>query len=103
VLPVTRRSGPTLRAVGLGGLVAGVTLFEDRDILPAMALARGDGLQGTVAVNLVVPVLEPGNPLTGLLEGLEGFIGKARGVLQGLEQGLGIGVVVADRGPAERS
>jgi hypothetical protein len=62
-----------------GGFIEGVTLFEDLDILPAMALAWRDELQGAVAVNLVVPVLEPGNPFTGFLKSLEGFIGEARG------------------------
>jgi len=79
-----------------GDFVQGVTLFEDHDILPAMALPRRDELQGAVSVNLVVPVLEPGDPLTGLVEVLEGFIGEARVILQRFEQGLGIGVVVAD-------
>ena len=55
----------------------------------------------TVAVLGVVPREEgPAESLGGLLAGESG--GEARVVLEGLELGLGKGVVVTDLGPAER-
>ncbi len=44
---------------GLGCLVQGMTLLQDSDVLPAMALSWCHEFQGTVTVDLVVPVLEP--------------------------------------------
>ncbi len=52
-----------------------------------MALARGDEFQGAATVNFVVPALEPGDPLAGLVKSTEGLLGNAGMVFEGLEQG----------------
>ena len=70
-------------------------------ILTAVTLIWRDELQGTVTMNLVVPMLETSNPFTCFLEATKGLVGKARVILQCLEQRLGVGVVVADRGSTE--
>jgi hypothetical protein len=68
-------------------------------------LANGDGrsvvslngcyeLDAAVAVLVVVPVDECGNPLTGLLFGCKGLAGVIRPILHCPEQGFGVGVVV---------
>lgn len=46
-------------------------------VLAPMALARGDDFQGTVAMLVVLPLLESGHPLTGLLQGIERLVRKA--------------------------
>ena len=77
-------------------------MCQNGAILTAMALARGDEFQATVAVDFVVPMLKPRHPLTRLADGIEGLVGKAGMIFQCFEQGLGIGVVVAHRGAAQR-
>lgn len=67
-----------------------------------MTLAGGDEFQATVAVDFVVPVLKSRHPLTRLADGIEGLVGKAGMIFERLEQGLGIGVVVAHRGATQR-
>ena len=71
-------------------------MLQDHDVIATMTLAWRDKLQGAVTVLLVVPPLETRNPFTSLLEALEGLVRKARVILHCLEQGFGIGVVVAD-------
>ncbi len=74
-LPVAGRAGPARGASGLGRLVAGVALGQNRAIFAAVALAGGDELQGAVAVGLVVPEDERGDPGTRVLEAFEGCSG----------------------------
>ena len=52
-------------------------------------------------MGLVVPVGKAGYPLPSVLQAGEGLAGGAGMVLEGLEQGLRVGVVITDRGPAE--
>jgi len=70
-------------------------------VLAPVALARGDEFQGAVAMLLVVPLFESGYPLTRLIQSVEGFVRKAGMILHGLEQRLGIRIVVTDRGATE--
>lgn len=67
-----------------------------------MTLGWGDELDRTVAMLVVVPANESGYPVTGLRDVGKCFARIVRTVLQRLEQGLGIRVVVADGRSAER-
>jgi hypothetical protein len=62
--------------------------------LTAVTLLRRYELDAAVAVLVVVPVDERGNPLTGLLFGCKGLAGVIRPILHCPEQGFGVGVVV---------
>jgi len=53
-----------------------------------MALSWGHEREGAVTVLLVIPVDEAGHPLARLFQGVEGLAGRARMVLEGLEQGF---------------
>jgi hypothetical protein len=77
--PIAGRAGPAFRVVGLGGLVEGIALGEQVAVFAAVALGRSDELQGTVAVRLVVPVGELGDPGAGLLDAGEGLVEPLRG------------------------
>jgi hypothetical protein len=64
--------------LGPGGGVDLLALLQDRPVLAAVSLSWGDELQGAVQMLLVVPVREALNPLTGLLDALEGLGGEVR-------------------------
>ena len=68
-LPVARRTTPAFGMLILGGLIEGVAPGQQRDVLPAMALGRGDELQATMVVFGVVPALALLRPTAGLVQG----------------------------------
>ena len=62
--------------------------------LTAVTLLRRNELYAAVAVLVVVPVDERGDPLTGLLFGCEWLAGVIMPIFHCPEQGFGVGVVV---------
>jgi hypothetical protein len=74
-LPIAGRAGPARGAHGPGGLVEGVPLGQERAIFAAVALAWGDELEGAVAVGLVIPKDERGDPGARSLEAFERLLG----------------------------
>lgn len=84
-----------------GGLIDLVALGEEVVILAGVALVGGDEAQGAMLVDMVVPGDELFDPLAGVVEVLEGFFGIPGPVLEGPEQALGVGVIVADRRSGE--
>ena len=56
--------------------------------------------QGAVMVNFIISVSKAGYPLPGLIDAFKCLGRIARGVLEGLEKGLRISIVVANRGPS---
>ena len=95
-IPATGLAGPTLGMAGLGGSVDLVSVVEEAFVLTSMALRGSDEGDAAVTMLLVVPSYEPGDPGRGVLEAFEGLVGEARVSLDGAEDGLGKGVVVAD-------
>jgi len=69
--------------------------------LPAMALRGGDEPQRAVVVLAVVPGGELGHPAGCGSRGIKGLLGEAWVAFEGVEQGLGEGVVVAHCGAAK--
>ena len=82
--------------LGAAGLVELFALGQEEDVLAGVFLLRGDEAQGAVAMVVVVPLDElvgplPGFPHIGEAPGRQGGV-----VFSGSEEGLGVGVVVAD-------
>ena len=95
--PVSRFSCPASFQTTFINLIDAATLFQNSDILTPMALAGGNELQSTVAMDFVVPMLESGNPGSSLIKGIERLVREARMIFQRLEQSLRVRIVVADR------
>ena len=83
----------------MGGVELALTVFDDGVGVAEMDLGGGEQGQAPVVVMEVVPVEESVAVSDGLVEAVE-LRGKVGPVLEGLEGGLTVGVVVADPGPA---
>src|SRR5262245_10484018 len=101
--PVAGFSRPPPRCSATSRRVDGVTAGQSRTVLPGVTVARSDVADGAVQVLVVVPADEALDPEQRKLEAAEGLSRKARAVLQGPEERLREGVVIADAGAAERS
>jgi len=99
--PRAGHPGPPLGMAGLGRGIDLAALGESSVVLAAMALSWGHEREGAVTVLLVIPNDEAGYPLARRLQVSERLAGRARLILEGLEQGLGEGVVIADRRSAK--
>ena len=80
-------------------LVETVSLFQDVKVSSVVSIIRGDVLDGAVQVVCVVPADEAFDPVACVFDGGEGSLGVVGLVLEGFEEGFGVGVVVADPGP----
>ena len=69
-------------------------LAADFNRITVVTLDGRHEFDAAVAVLVVVPVDEHGDPLTGLLFGCKGLAGVIRPILHCPEQGFGVGVVV---------
>jgi len=81
---------------GAGREVHAVTRGEDRVVLAGMALCRADVADAAVPMVDVVPMHEAHCPPARFIQVGEALDRKLRPVLRRPDQGLGIGVVVAD-------
>ena len=84
-------------------LVHDSTVSTDLHGLSAVPLLRRHELDAAVAVPMVVPVDERGDPLTGLLFGSKGLAGVIRPILHCPEQRFRVRVVVRHPWPGEGS
>jgi hypothetical protein len=100
--PIIGAQGPAAQLQGavyvLTSLPEGVVHLEVA--LSFLSPVRGDEADGAVLVLVVVPVHEVLDPGLGCLDAVEGLGGVLRAVLDGPEQGLRVGIVVADTGSA---
>ena len=91
---------PTVGVLPFGFLI-GVSPFGKDDVfLAGVALVGCEKSDAAVFVPIVVPTFKVQNPFSGFGEVLESLDGKAGAVFAGSENRFGIGIVVADPGPA---
>jgi hypothetical protein len=88
---LVKRSG--VGCAGEGRVAGGGDLVGE----PVVDVGGGVQADPGVVVGVVVPVHELGDEVAGLAQAGDP-VGEGRGVLQGLEPGLGVGVVVGDPG-----
>ena len=93
-MPAAGLSAPARWIRPAGVLIDLGTLLANGDGRSAVSLNWCHELDAAVAVPVVVPVDERGDPLTGLLFGCKGLAGVIRPILHCPEQGFGVGVVV---------
>jgi hypothetical protein len=96
--PVALMPRPALRADPLGVGVDPVGVRQDRDVFSTVRWPGGDEEDRAVAVFLVGPLDEAGDPGAGIRDTGEGLIRIPPGVLHSTEQTFRVGVVVARRG-----
>jgi len=93
-MPAAGLSAPACWIRSAGVLIDLSTLLANGDGQSTVSLNGCHVLDPAVAVSVVVPVDELGDPLTGLPFGGKGLAGVIRPVFHCPEQGFGVGVVV---------
>ena len=83
------------RRVGLSsGSVELIASSQNGEVLPGVALLRGDVSEATVEVLGVVPADEVVGPEASVFEGAEAASGELRAILGGAKERLGVRIVV---------
>ena len=93
--PVTHCAAPAFGTLGLGLRIERLALRKDGRVGASMALLGGDEGERAVAMLGVVPAHEVQDPSARFAQVSEAARWVGRTVLQGAEQGLGVGIVVA--------
>ena len=99
--PVAGPLAPALGVLPAGHLVDLVPALQDVVLAAVVAVVGGDEAQGAVQVLAVVLGDEGIDPGAGIVEAGEGAVGEVGAVLDGAEEGLGVGIVVAFSGAVE--